>query len=188
MNETKNFKNLFKLFITFFKIGAFTIGGGLAMIPIIRSEVVEKQKWIDDKTVVDIFAISQSLPGAIAINSSMYLGYKIAGIPGLIAASLGAVLPSFIIILVIAFFLTNIGENVYLAKFFAGIRAAVVPLILISAYKLSRTAIKDPFGYVVATLSICATLFLKIDVVFIVLTCALLGYLYYSYKRGGFRK
>lgn len=181
MNE-KSKISLWQLFITFFKVGAFTIGGGMAMIPIIRKEMVEKQKWVDDKKIVDIFAISQSLPGVIAINSSMYIGYELAGIPGLLVSALGVTLPSFIIILVIAFFLSSIGGNVYLNKFFFGIRSAVVPLILLSAVKLSKSAIKDKFGIIIAVLSIIATLFFDIDVVFIVLFSGLIGYMYYIYN------
>ena len=182
------FKEILKLFFAFFKIGAFTIGGGLAMIPVIRKEVVEKKKWVDDSRIVDIFAISQSLPGVIAINSSMYLGYEIAGMPGLIAASLGVILPSFIIILAIAFFLTNIGESAYLARFFGGIRAAVVPMILLAAYRLSKTAVKDIFGIAVAVLSIAASVVFGIDLVFIVLASAIAGYIFYTFRRGGFKK
>ena len=182
------FKEILKLFFAFFKIGAFTVGGGLAMIPVIRKEVVEKRKWVDDAKIVDIFAISQSLPGVIAVNSSMYLGYEIAGIPGLIAASIGVIMPSFIIILSIAFFLTNIGESAYLSRFFSGVLAGVVPLILLAAYRLSKTAVKDLFGIIIAVLSIVASIFFRIDLVFIVLGSAVAGYIFYTYKRGGFKK
>ncbi len=176
-------KKLLSLFLTFFKIGFFTIGGGLAMIPVIRKEFVEKQKWVDDEKIVDIFAVAQSLPGAIAINSSMYLGYEMAGIPGLITSAFGVVLPSYLIILLIAFFLSNIGDNVYLANFFLGIRAAVVPLILISAIKLSKSAVKNKFELIIAIASTAATIFFGIDIVLIVLIGGLSGYIFYTFNR-----
>ncbi len=181
--EKRSFKDLLKLFTIFFKVGAFTIGGGLAMLPIMRNEFVEKQKWVDDKQIVDIFAISQSLPGVIAINSSMYIGYTIAGVPGLIASCLGVVMPSYIIILIIAFFLQNIGDNEYLARFFLGIRSAVVPLIILAAVKLGKSAVVDKFGIVLAILSVIATIFLGLDVAVIVLTGGVLGFMYYGFKQ-----
>ena len=189
MDETKNkkakkvgWRKLAELFITFFKIGLFTIGGGLAMIPIIRKEFVEKQKWVDDEKIVDIFAISQSLPGAIAINSTMYLGYEMAGLAGLIVSAAGVILPSFLTILIIAFFLSSIGDNLYVSSFFLGVRSAVVPLILLSAINISKSAIKDKFGVIVAVFSIVATIFVRLDILFIVLTGGVAGYIFYTYK------
>ena len=92
------------MFLTFFKIGAFTFGGGFAMIPIIQKEVVENKKWIKDEEFIDTISIAQSSPGPIAVNSSIFVGYKISGFPGALICTFGTVLPSFLIILVIAVF------------------------------------------------------------------------------------
>ena len=104
------FKKLFTVFITFFKIGAFTFGGGYAMIPLIQRETVENHKWISDDDILDIIAIAESTPGPIAINSATFVGYKVAGFWGSFAATLGVVLPSFIIILVISYVLDACGR------------------------------------------------------------------------------
>jgi chromate transporter len=131
---------LLKLFITFFKIGAFTLGGGYAMIPLIQVEVVEKKKWLDNEEFLDAIAIAQSAPGAIAVNSSVFIGYKLRGILGAAACVLGVVLPSFIIILLISIFLYQYRSNKIVEKAFLGIRPAVAGLIASAVYKLARTS------------------------------------------------
>ena len=109
------------MFNVFFKIGLFTIGGGLAMIPLIRDEFVERQGWIDDKDITDVLAIAQSLPGVIAVNSATFLGYRLAGIMGALVCTIGVVLPSFLIIFAIAMLFASSGldSNTYILKFFA---------------------------------------------------------------------
>ena len=102
---------LFTMFFSFFKIGAFTFGGGYAMIPLIQAEVVDKQEWISEEDFLDIVVISQSFPGALAVNTSVFIGYKISGIIGAIIALLGVVIPSFSIILVIAHFFLQFRNN-----------------------------------------------------------------------------
>ena len=125
-----NFKKALKLFVTFFKIGAFTFGGGYAMIPLIQHEVAEKNKWITDDDILEIVAIAESTPGPIAINSATFVGYRICGFFGSVAATLGVVLPSFVIILAISFVL-NAFQNLRAVKYaFMGIRAGVLALIL----------------------------------------------------------
>jgi len=102
-----NFKKALKLFLVFFKIGAFTFGGGYAMVPIIQSEVAEKRGWIKNEDILDILAISESTPGPIAINSATFVGYQVAGVFGSVMATLGVVLPSLIIILLFHISLSN---------------------------------------------------------------------------------
>lgn len=131
---------LFKLFIAFFKIGAFTFGGGYAMIPIIEKEVVDKNHWLSKEEFMDMLAVVQSLPGPIAINSSVYIGYKIAKFWGSLACALGAALPSFIIILFIAIVFTDIQDNPTIEKVFKGIRPAVVALIVVPVIFMAKTA------------------------------------------------
>lgn len=135
---------LWNMFITFFKIGAFTFGGGYAMIPIIQEEIVEKKKWIDDNEFMDAIALAQASPGPVAVNTSVYCGYRLKGIQGAIACTLGTVLPSFLTILVIAVFFYQFRSNPVIDQVFMGIRPAVVALILSAVYKMWK---KSRFGY-----------------------------------------
>lgn len=110
-------KKLIKLFSVFFKIGAFTFGGGYAILPVIQREVVDKNSWLTEEEVLDIFAISQSIPGVISINSAIYIGKKVAGIPGAVFSALGMILPSFIVILAIASLIMNLKDNEIVDRF-----------------------------------------------------------------------
>jgi len=104
MDKGDKLKKIRKLFFVFFRIGAFTFGGGLAMIPFIKREIVDSNHWIEEEEIVDIFAMVQSVPGVIAVNSAIFVGYRIAGIWGAVASAVGVVLPSFIVISAIALF------------------------------------------------------------------------------------
>lgn len=119
-----------KIFISFSKIGAFTIGGGYAMIPLIQKEVVDRRKWINTNEFIDYLAISQSAPGILAINISIFVGNKVKGRSGSIVAALGSALPSFIMILLIAMFFNSFKDNETIEKIFKGVRPAAVALIL----------------------------------------------------------
>ena len=121
---------LLKLFTTFFKIGLFTFGGGFAMVPLIQREVIEKHKWIDEKDFLDMLVLAQSTPGPIAVNTSVFVGYKLAGVAGAVMATLGTVLPSFIVILLLALFFAEVRENRYVDAAFRAMRPAVVALIV----------------------------------------------------------
>ncbi|HCW54499.1 MAG TPA: chromate transporter [Clostridium sp.] len=133
-------KILLELFISFFKIGAFTLGGGFAMIPIIQKEIVDDKKWIAEDEFLDMVALSQSAPGPIAVNISAFVGKKVLGVKGLIVAALGAILPSFIIIILVASIFLNIENNSIVLRVFKGIRPAVVALIAVPVINLSKTA------------------------------------------------
>ena len=121
---------LFQLFTTFFKIGLFTFGGGYAMIPLIQREVIKKRGWIDEKDFLDMLVLAQSTPGPIAVNTAVFVGYKTAGTMGAIATTLGTVLPSFIVILLLALFFSEVRENRYVDAAFRAMRPAVVALIV----------------------------------------------------------
>ena len=129
-----------KLFTTFFKIGAFTLGGGYAMIPIIEAEVVEKNGWIKKEEFLDLLAIAQSCPGVFAANIATFIGYKIKGEKGALYTTLGAVLPSFIIILLIAMVFHQFMQVGWIAAMFNGIRPAVVALIAVPTFNLAKSA------------------------------------------------
>jgi chromate transporter len=136
----KDLKIYRELFGTFFKIGAFTFGGGWAMISIIEKEVVDKKKWLTKEEFVDALAVSQSLPGILAVNISIYTGNKLRALRGSIAATLGTVLPSFLIILAIAMFFARIYEHPAVIAIFNGIRPAVVALIIIPVFSTAKAA------------------------------------------------
>jgi len=127
-----------QLFFIFTKIGAFTIGGGYAMLPLIQREVVERKKWVETREFLDMVAISQSLPGIFTVNLSILTGYKLKKNLGSIVATLGAILPSFLIILLIAAFFRHYNENIYVAKAFSAIRPAVVALIAVPVFKTAK--------------------------------------------------
>ena len=129
-----------QMFITFVRIGAFTIGGGYAMIPLIQREVVQVRKWINPKEFIDMLALAQSAPGVIAINTAIFIGYKIKGIRGSIVTALGCALPSFVIILLIAMVFSNFKDNAIVERIFKGIRPVVVALIAAPLYNMAKSA------------------------------------------------
>lgn len=127
-------------FSVFFKIGAFTIGGGYAMVPLIEDEVVNQRKWIAKDDFIDLLAIAQSAPGILAVNISIFIGYRLRGIRGSIITTLGTILPSFLIILAIALFFHNFKDNALVEKIFKGIRPAVVALIAAPTFSMAKSA------------------------------------------------
>ena len=136
-------KMLFQLFWTFFKIAPVTFGGGFAMIPLIEKEVVEKRKWLKSEDVTDVFALSQSVPGAVAINSATFIGQRIGGIKGAIAAMIGVSLPTFLIVLTLGILYFFIQDNPKIEAAFISIRASIVAIIAYAAIKIAKTAIVD---------------------------------------------
>lgn len=124
----------------FFKIGAFTIGGGYAMIPLIENEIVSKRNWITKEDFIDLLAIAQSAPGVFAVNISIFIGYRLHGVKGSIITALGTILPSFLIILAIALCFTNFKNNEVVEKIFKGIRPAVVALIAAPTFNMAKSA------------------------------------------------
>lgn len=129
-----------RAFGIFFKIGAFTIGGGYAMVPLIENEIVTKRKWISQSDFIDLLAISQSAPGILAVNISIFIGYKLRGIRGSLITALGTILPSFLIILSIALFFHRFQDNIIVERLFRGIRPAVVALIAAPTFSMARSA------------------------------------------------
>ena len=126
------------LFLTFMKIGMFTIGGGYAMLPLIQREVVDRG-WLSKEDFVDVFAVTQSLPGIFAVNISIFVGYRLKKTPGAICCALGTILPSFFIILLIALFFTQVRDNEWVERAFKGLRPAVVALIVVPCLTTARS-------------------------------------------------
>ena len=131
---------LLKLFLTFFRIGLFTIGGGYAMIPLIEKYVVERNRWLSKEEFVDLLAVAQSAPGVFAVNMSIFIGYKLRRLRGAVAAAMGCVAPSVIIILLIAMFFNGFRENEIVNNVFKGLRPAVVALIAAPVFSLAKSA------------------------------------------------
>jgi chromate transporter len=171
-------KKYFEMFYSFFKIGAFTIGGGYAMIPLIEKEVVDKKQWINREDFLDMLALAQSAPGPIAINTAVFVGYKMAGIPGMIFTVLGSVLPSFLIILIIAAFFTGIKDNPAVERAFKGIRPAVVALIAAPVIRLGKAAKINKKTIVIPIVVTLLVAFLKVTAVYIIIAAAVLGIVY----------
>ncbi|WP_281890541.1 chromate transporter [Paenibacillus sp. YYML68] len=144
------------IFLCFLRIGPVTFGGGYAMIPLIEKEVVDKRKWLETKEVADVFAVAESIPGAIAINSATFIGYRLAGPLGAIAAMAGVLLPTFLIVLLLSVFFMEVHDHPKIEAAFQGIRAAIVALICYAGYKIGKTAVLDKmtFGVVLVTLGI----------------------------------
>ena len=164
-----------ELVATFFGIGLFRFGGGYAMLPLLQREVVESKGWATEEDLMDYYAIGQSTPGIIAVNTATFIGYYQAGIAGAIMATIGLVLPSLIIILSIASILNNLADMPLLEHAFAGIRVAVSALVSFSVYRLAKAGIVDKFGLVWAVLTFVAIAFLNISPLWIVLTSLVLG-------------
>lgn len=168
-------KELFDLFWTFCKIGALTFGGGYAMLPLIQREIVENKKWSTEKEILDYYAVGQCTPGVIAVNTATFIGFKLRGIVGGIIATLGVIFPSLIIILIIASFLQNFADMAIVQSAFAGIRVAVVALIVTTVIKLLKSSIKDYLGVIIAILTFIISAFLRLSPVYVVIAAGLTG-------------
>ncbi|MDF2675196.1 MAG: Chromate transporter [Clostridiales bacterium] len=174
-------KILIELFLCFFKIGCFTFGGGFAMIPLIEREIVTNKKWVTEEEVIDVFAVSQSLPGAIAINTSTFIGYKIIGRLGAIAATAGVVLPSVIIITLIAMFFSIFNNNPVFEAVFSGIRPAIVSLILVAGLKIGKSSVKDKIGVIIMLTTLALVTVFDVHAIIAVVGGALTGIIIYNF-------
>lgn len=194
--EKKGLPIILKLFLTFFKIGLFTFGGGYAMIALIEDDCIEKKKWITHEEMLDLTAIAESTPGPIAINCATFTGYRQGGILGSAAATFGVVLPSFTIIYLISLFFDNLLKYQIVTNALNGIRVAVGILIIQAAIKLFKKIKKDAFGitvFIVSTLVMLLTDLFSINfsslwVVLIAAVCGLAFYLIgnlHKSKKGG---
>ncbi len=173
--EMKRTQNLISLFLIFMKIGLFTFGGGYAMIPLIQRETVDNKKWISDKDILDIVAIAESTPGPIAINAATFIGYRVGGFLGAMAATVGVVLPSFTIIAAISYVLAVFQNVVWIQYAFNGIRAGVLALIVKALWSMYKQSPKGVFSYLIMFGAFAVTAFLPVNVVFVILFCAAAG-------------
>ncbi|MCB6992978.1 chromate transporter [bacterium 210820-DFI.6.37] len=177
-SNKKAIKEHASLFWEFFKIGLFTIGGGMAMLPLIQKMAVEDKKWMDEEDMIDCLAVSQALPGVIAINSATYIGKRRSGLTGSLAATLGVVMPSFLIILAVVTLLGTVGQNSYIDGAFTGVKAAVCGLVIVSAYKLGKQVLKGPFQWALAIGAFAAIAVLGVTALWAIIGGAAAGILY----------
>ena len=170
---------MLELFIVFFKLGAFTIGGGIAMLPLLQRELIEKKKWFTEEEFIDAVAVCQSLPGIVAINMATYVGYKRKGTLGSIIATFGVIIPSFLIILALATGLARFGDNRYIAGALAGFRAAALGLVLVSVIQLGSAIFKgSKWNIVGALIAFSLIVFFKIDTGIVVLLFLIYGLIF----------
>lgn len=173
---------IIEMFIAFFKIGAFAFGGGYAMIPLIEEEVVNNKKWLEKEEFMDVLVVSQSLPGALAVNCSIFLGYKIGGLIGAIMALLAVILPSFIIIIIIAAFFMQFRDNYYINAAFKGITAAVPMLVLVGAISLSKGLEKSTRTIVTIIVALIALTLFDIHPIIVIIVSAIYGVIFLRKK------
>lgn len=172
-----------QLFWVFFKLGLFTIGGGMAMIPLIQGIVVDQKKWMSQEEAVDCIAVSQGLPGVIAINMATYIGQRKKGLLGSICATVGVILPSYIVIILVVKLLHGIGDNHYVNGALVGIKAAATGLIAYSAYKVGKQVLKGVFPWVVAVIAFGLIAVLDVNAVWTILAGIVVGLVYTSIRK-----
>ena len=165
-------------FCTFFKIGLFTIGGGYAMVPLIEEEVVNKKHWISKEEFLDLLAISQSVPGVFAVNFSIFIGYKLKKFRGALSLALGAILPSFLIILAIALFFHQFKEYEAVENIFKGIRPAVVALIAAPTFSMAKSAKINRYNVWIPIVSALFIWLMGVSPVYIIAIAGIGGFIY----------
>ena len=171
----KNLSQLKTIYLSFAKLGSIGFGGGYALIPLIQIEAVDKRGWIEEEQMIDIFCVAESLPGAIAINSSALVGYHVAGIPGALAAILGNLSPSVIIVLTLSLLFSWFGSHHLVQAAFNGIRPAIIGLIAFAAFKIGKTAIKDFIAACIALLAFTGIMFFHLHPVLLIALGAVAG-------------
>ena len=163
------------LFWVMLKIGAFTFGGGLAMIPQISHELVDKKRWIESGDLVDIVALSQSMPGVLAVNAAFLVGHRVAGWPGAFTGALAAVLPSFLVLAVVTLLYQEVVDDPYILGAMRGIRAAVTGLLLATVVKLRPDSLQNVLGWLLFLAAIALMLFTEVSAMWVILGGLLAG-------------
>jgi len=177
--KSNRLKTCLRLFLSFMMIGAFTFGGGYAMIPMIQKEAVEKRKWVSDDDILEIIAIAESTPGPIAINAATFIGYRVGGFFGALCATFGVVLPSFAIILAIAGVLREFAHIKPVKYAFMGIRAGVLALIIKALITMYKKCPRNVVSYIVIGASFILAAFVKAELLTVIIGCALFGLVSY---------
>ena len=168
------------MFGSFFKIGLFTFGGGYAMVPIIQREVIDRRGWIDREEFIELLTLAQSAPGPIALNTSVFVGYKMRGYAGALAALLGVVVPAFTVILIVAIYFAQFRENIYVNAAFKGMRPAVVALIVAPVISLSKGM--GAWKYLIAALTAAVVWYGGLSPIWLIVVAAVAGVLIELYN------
>ena len=166
---------LMELFIVFFKLGAFTIGGGIAMLPLLKNELIEKKRWFTPEEFMDAVAVCQGLPGVIAVNMATYVGYKKKGLVGSLVSTFAVVTPSFLMILVIAKFISSISDDPYVAGAMAGLRVAALGLVVVAVIQLAPAAVKSKWAAAAALLAFVLIAVFNVNTAYVILLFMVLG-------------
>lgn len=173
---------LFELFIVFFKIGALTFGGGIAMLPMLQRELVDNKKWSTEEELMDYYSIGQCTPGIIAINTATFVGYKLKGKIGAAFSTFGIVFPSLIIIICIAGFISNFLHIQWVVYVFAGVKIAVAGLVLDAFISFLKKNVKNKSGIILCSLAFILNLFLGLSPVYIIFACVVFSVFLTSYN------
>lgn len=176
--------SLLKLFTTFFRIGLFTFGGGYAMVPLIERDVVEKNGWVGKDNFIDLLAVAQSAPGVFAVNMAVFIGYRLRGKRGALAASLGCVLPSVAIILLIALFFRSFRHIEVVNNIFMGIRPVVVALIAVPVFNVARSAKLSWMTAWIPVLSALLIVQFGVSPIYVIIVAGVAGFIYGRVGRG----
>lgn len=179
-------KELWALFLTFANIGVTTFGGGYAMLPMLEREIVKKRHWANEEELMNYFAVGQCTPGVIAVNTATFIGYKRKGVWGGIAATLGVIFPSIVIILIIAAFIQNFASLPVVQHAFAGVRAVVAVLVLNAVIKFVKAGCKDLTGVLICIAAFVAAGIFQISSIYVVIGALLLGLI--AGKLGGVKE
>ena len=174
---------LLQFFLSCNKIGAFTLGGGYAMIPVMEREFVDKNKWMDRQEFMDIMVVAQTTPGIFSVDMASHIGYKLKGVWGGIVGAVGIAFPSIIVILLIAMCFQQFKDNLYVAKFFHGVRPAVVALIASPCFKMAKTANINRYNFWIPVVSCALIAFLGVSPIWIIIAAGIAGWLYGRWKR-----
>ena len=180
--KNKYICTLWDIFRTFSMIGFFTFGGGGAMLPMIQRAVVDDKGWLTDEDFCDIITVTNASPGALAINAAVFIGFRLRGLPGAIIGALGVVIPSFVTIILLAAIIIQMGGQVWLEKFFYGVRPAVVALIVVAAFRIGKISLKTVFDYVLLVIALALSVFTNLHPVILIITGALTGNIYHWLK------
>ncbi len=175
--------SLWKIYWVFAQMGVCCFGGGYAMLSLLQRVIVEQYHWATEEELMDYYAIGQCTPGVIAVNTSTFIGHRLRGIPGSLAATLGFISPSILIITLIAAFLESFASNAIVAHALAGIRVCVCVLILDSVLKLGKKSVKDPVSWTIFLVIAALAFFTEIPTVLLVLGTGVVGYILYRKER-----
>ncbi|MBN2703285.1 MAG: chromate transporter [Pontiellaceae bacterium] len=182
MAEKRERPTLLELFFVFLRISTFTIGGGYVMFPMMKREVVDAKGWVSDEEMVDYYALGQSIPGIIAMNTATLVGYRKRGVPGALVAAVGMAAPSIVVILLVAAFLTPYFDHPLVQKAFGGIRAAVVAMIVMAIFKVAKKSVDSVARLSIGVGAFIGIIALQIHPVLVIVAGGVLGLVLFQKK------